>query len=277
MLIAAGTFASYADDVAELISHLDLPKVIHIGTSGGGPYACACASLQPQTTAALGLVASMTHCVGPESQYLVQGMDWLDRFGTSCVAYAPVPTALTLAVLAPFVYAASTLLVHLVSACSSATSSSSPSSSSRGSSQASSAFPGVGLLKWAATAVGEAALFVFGATLPKPDRVAMLRHPRVFASLIPTLLSDAFRQGGRGFFDDMRLTSLLWDFSLSRIAAPTIVFQGEADVNVTVNMAKWLGRHIPGAEVKLYSNEAHFSLIIKHTAEMLKMVLQKAA
>jgi pimeloyl-ACP methyl ester carboxylesterase len=134
-----------------------------------------------------------------------------------------------------------------------------------------------GLLKWATKAVGEAALLVLGATLPKQDRTAMLQHPRVFAALIPTLLSDAFKQGGRGFFADMRLTTLPWDFSLGRIAVPTVVFQGDADVTVTVKMADWLGRHIPGAEVKLYRNEAHFSLIVNHTAEMLKMVLQKAA
>ncbi|WIA32376.1 hypothetical protein OEZ86_003208, partial [Tetradesmus obliquus] len=84
-----GTFASYADDVSELLHQLNLQQAVHVGTSGGGPYACACAANNPTTTAGLGLVASMTHCSGSGSKQLLHGMHWFDRFGYNMIANAP--------------------------------------------------------------------------------------------------------------------------------------------------------------------------------------------
>jgi hypothetical protein len=54
------------------------------------------------------------------------------------------------------------------------------------------------------------------------------------------------------------------------------VFQGDADVDVTVHMARWLGQHIPGAAVRLLHDEAHFSLVANHAADILEVLLQKA-
>lgn len=274
----AGSFESYANDVTQLIDHLGLQKVIHIGTSGGGPYACACAVYQPQSTAALGLVASMTHCTGPGSQQLLEGMDWFDRFGNTCVVHAPRLTRLSLALAAPFLHFAAEALVRLVSAVTRANPAAAD--SGRGS-QAGSVISRSGstlsnLVYAAAAGIGNVVLYALGLTLPGPDRKALLQHPRVFLQAIPQILADTFRQGGAGFFADMSITSHPWAFSLSKISAPTVVFQGSEDVNVTVNMARWLGQHIPGAEVRIIPAEAHFSLVVNHAADVLTAVTQRA-
>lgn len=278
LVMPAGSFESYANDVTQLIDHLGLQKVIHIGTSGGGPYACACAVYHPQSTAALGLVASMTHCTGPGSQQLLEGMDWFDRFGNSCVVHAPRLTRLSLALAAPFVHLAAEALVRVVSSMTPANPAVADSSpGGQASSVIRRSFGALSSLLYAAAAgIGNVALYALGLTLPSPDRKALLQHPRVFLRAIPQLLADAFRQGGAGLFADMRITSHPWAFSLSRISAPTVVFQGSDDVVVTVNMARWLGQHIPGAEVRIIPAEAHFSLIVNHAADVLTAMTQRA-
>lgn len=50
-----------AGDVSFLADHLDLPKFIALGYSGGGPFALACAAQIPERLAAIGIVSG----VGP--------------------------------------------------------------------------------------------------------------------------------------------------------------------------------------------------------------------
>lgn len=260
----AGSFESYADDVAQLLRHLGLTSVIHIGVSGGGPYACACAALQTHTTAALGLVASMTHCAGPGSFELVQGMDWFNRLGFAFVAYAPGLTQLGLTVAAPFVAAAADAVSELCADISRGSRRGDAGDSCGGGSSSS--------VMW------KAAAFVGGAALlPAPDRHAVLSRPCLCIQALSAAVADAFRQGSRGFFADMRLTaSGPWSFDLSSISAPTVVFQGTSDVNVTLPMARWLSHQIPGAELREVVGEAHFSLVLNHAAEVLRVLQDKA-
>jgi pimeloyl-ACP methyl ester carboxylesterase len=102
-----------------------------------------------------------------------------------------------------------------------------------------------------------------------------MQQPRKFLRILPAALADVFCQGSRGVFADMRLTTLPWEIDLRSIRAPTVVFQGDADVNVTVNMAKWLQQQIPGADLRLLHDEAHFSLVANHSAAMLSELLHK--
>jgi pimeloyl-ACP methyl ester carboxylesterase len=133
------------------------------------------------------------------------------------------------------------------------------------------------MLPVSSSLLGKAALYVAAATLPGPDRAALLQKPGVFLGVLPSVVADACRQGHRGLFADMRLTAMPWDFNLASIRAPNVICQGDADVNVTVNMAKWFGGQISGAEVRVFPGEAHLSLLANHAAEVLRMVLQKAA
>lgn len=212
----------------------------------------------------------MTHCAGPGSSHLVQGMDWSNRIGFSCIAYAPWLTSCALALAAPVVRVASAAASAMLTASTAGTTASGSTCSRSGCSQTGALLSGV------ASGVGKAALWLAGASLPRPDRAALMQQPRVFLEILPAALFDSFCQGSRGVFADMRLTTLPWDFDLSSIRAPTLVFQGDADVNVTVNMAKWLQQQIPAADLHVLPGEAHFSLEAKHSAGMLSQLLHKA-
>jgi pimeloyl-ACP methyl ester carboxylesterase len=194
-------------------------------------------------------------------------MDCFNRIGFSCIAYAPLLTSLGLALAAPFVR----VTAAAASAAVDATDRTAAGSvySSGGGSQGGVQLAGI------ASVVGKAALWLAGATLPRPDRAALMQQPRKFLRILPAALADSFCQGSRGVFADMRSTTLPWDLNLSSIKAPTVVFQGDADVNVTVNMAQWLQQQIPGAELRLLPDEAHFSLVANHSADMLSELLSK--
>jgi pimeloyl-ACP methyl ester carboxylesterase len=51
------SIADGADDIEELIRRLELPPVVAVGWSGGGPYALACAARIPELVASIGVVA----------------------------------------------------------------------------------------------------------------------------------------------------------------------------------------------------------------------------
>lgn len=68
-----GHFHTIAADVVQLIDHLGLSKVVVIGTSGGSPFASACASLLPDRVEALLLICPLTPMFGREEE-LQQGL-----------------------------------------------------------------------------------------------------------------------------------------------------------------------------------------------------------
>jgi pimeloyl-ACP methyl ester carboxylesterase len=230
------------DDIRQLLAHLGLRRVVHVGTSGGGPYACACAALAPATTAGLHLVASMTHCSGPGSGHLMHGMSAVDRLGFACIAHAPCAAALALALAAPAMAWLPTLARLL----------------------AAPAHVG-GVVGCAAGAGGRAALWLLLSTLPASDRRALLSQPGEVLQVLPQMLADSMRHGSRGLMQDMRRTTLPWgEFDLHSIRAPTVVHQGDADVNVPLNMGRHLAAHIPDAQLRVVPGAAHFSLVLEH-------------
>lgn len=278
--------------------HLSLKTAIHMGTSGGGPYACACAALTPKTTAGLCLVASMTHCSGPSSAELLQGMDWSNRLGYNLIAYAPQLTALSLAAAAPL-FSTAPLVVKALrglsgwegTATASAAHASRDSSSGSGTAMGSSAADvdadgrtaqtpllqrqqqqQQGLFAQGFAAAERAGLHAFSAFLPAADRQVLLQKPSMVFTILPQALADSVAQGSRGLFQDMRLTTLPWGYNLKQIKARTLVFQGDADVNVTVAQAKHLLGQIPDAELHVVPGASHFSLVVCHGHQMLSRV-----
>jgi pimeloyl-ACP methyl ester carboxylesterase len=124
--------------------------------------------------------------------------------------------------------------------------------------------------------LGKAVLYAVAATLPSLDRAALLQQLGVFLQVLPSVLADAFRQGHQGLFADMRLTTLPWDIDLGSIRAPAVVCQGDADVNVTMSMAQWLGEQIPTSEVRVFPGDGHLSLVANHADEVLQILLKTA-
>jgi pimeloyl-ACP methyl ester carboxylesterase len=278
--VPAGSFASYADDISQLMHQLNVQSATHIGTSGGGPYACACAAMNTKTTAGLGLIASMTHCSGPGSRQLLQGMHWFDRVGYNMIANAPQLVAFGLVLGAPFM-AAAAALARLLQGGESWSSSSSGSGSEKGMPGAMNPAPAgamqeqqqqQGFLSMLTGFAGRITLQLAGAFMHPADRQMLQQQPAAFTRLLPSMLADSVAQSSRGLFHDMRLTTQPWRIDLRRIEAPALVLQGEADVNVTVAQAKWLAAQIRGAKLRLFPHKTHFSLVGKHAHDILGMV-----
>jgi pimeloyl-ACP methyl ester carboxylesterase len=68
--------SDWADDVAQLITHLRLQSVALIGYSAGGPYALACAYHLPDRVTACAIVSSADQ-VGPLIRMLARWIPWL--------------------------------------------------------------------------------------------------------------------------------------------------------------------------------------------------------
>jgi pimeloyl-ACP methyl ester carboxylesterase len=197
----AGSFTSYADDICQLLQQLNLQQAVHVGTSGGGQYACACAAFNPKTTAGLGLVAPMTHCSGPGSRQLLQGMHWFDCIGYNMIAYAPQLVAGGLVVTAPFMAAAPTVARLLLGSEVKVQSSSSSSSSSAADAPAG-ALQGTGsakppqkqqqgLIGAVMNTASRAMLQLFGAFMHPADKQLLLQQPAAFTQLLPSMLADS--------------------------------------------------------------------------------------
>lgn len=58
------SLTTVVDDVMALMNHLGLERALQIGTSGGGPYAAACAALHPERTLGLTLIAPVANTAG---------------------------------------------------------------------------------------------------------------------------------------------------------------------------------------------------------------------
>jgi pimeloyl-ACP methyl ester carboxylesterase len=246
--------------------------------------------MNPKTTAALGLVASMTHCSGPGSRQLLHGLHWFERIGYNMIAYSSQLVALGLGLGAQCVAAAAAVAKVLCTM----QGGESWSSSSSGSSSLplGSGVPGTrstapagavqeeqqqqqqqqGLMSMLVGFASRTTLRLLGAFMHPADRQMLQQHSAVFTQLLPSMLADSFAQGSKGLFHDMRLTTQPWKIDLKQITAPTLVFLGEQDVNVTVAQARCLAGQIQGAQLRLFPEETHFSLVGKHAHKILGMV-----
>jgi pimeloyl-ACP methyl ester carboxylesterase len=87
------TFARYADDLRQLLDHLELPKVTLCGASGGGGFAMAAAIVHPDRVARLILVSGAL----PAPRAARRGMALPVRLLLLLARYAPGITARLLA------------------------------------------------------------------------------------------------------------------------------------------------------------------------------------
>lgn len=246
--LSAVTFRSFVGDIEQLLDHLNIQKVVFIGVSGGGPYACACARFLPDRTAALGLVAGMTHCAGPGSASLTRNQHWTNRFGMTAVAWAPAAVGASLAVVRPLARIAPGVVGWWLSK-----------------------FGRVGPARAAVTWVATTGFSM-------ADYRALVKRP---SGILPLLwvVSGAFETGWRGVLHDMWITINPWDFSISDIPAsiPTQIFQGAEDVCVTVDMAQHLKQGIPQAKLTVFPGEGHLSIVMYQASLMLQAMVAAAS
>lgn len=83
---------------------------------------------------------------------------------------------------------------------------------------------------------------------------------------------EAYRQGIQGQALDLKLYTHDWGFDLRNIKTKVYLWYGEADKNVTLAMANYYKKQIPGSELTIYPNEGHLCQIT-HAEEILRKLV----
>ncbi|MET9843440.1 alpha/beta fold hydrolase [Streptomyces ossamyceticus] len=73
--------------------------------------------------------------------------------------------------------------------------------------------------------------------------------------------AEGLRSSPDGWVDDVMAFSTGWGFDLGRINTPVKLWHGEDDIFAPVEHTRWLGRHIPDAEVEVERGAAHFGAL----------------
>ncbi len=97
--------------------------------------------------------------------------------------------------------------------------------------------------------------------------VRALQQPQMRESFLSCYL-EAFRRGSWGVAQDLRLLTRPWGFDLGSITASTSIHHGDADTTVPVQHARLYAEAIPGAQLRIYPGEGHFS-ILSHPQDVL--------
>jgi pimeloyl-ACP methyl ester carboxylesterase len=105
---------------------------------------------------------------------------------------------------------------------------------------------------------GEEVAASLGGLVDDVDRAALTG---VFADTMARMLRRALSTGTDGWFDDDLAFVKPWGFDLETIRVPVSVWQGAHDMMVPFAHGQWLAAHIPGAQVHLYEDEGHLSLV----------------
>lgn len=104
--------------------------------------------------------------------------------------------------------------------------------------------------------------------LPAPDREVVHSDPEFQKGFI-RMLRAATQQGARGAFHESLLSVTEWGFSLQDIQMPLLLWHGQADQNIPVEMARYMATAVPKCEAKYDPNEGHLSLLKKNAEEII--------
>jgi pimeloyl-ACP methyl ester carboxylesterase len=112
----------------------------------------------------------------------------------------------------------------------------------------------------------------------KPDK----KHPgnpddAVFANLPGVLENcrastrEAFRQGLRGHAWEAYLLVRPWGFRLEDIQSPVYIWHGEADLDTSIHMGRYMAKTIPNCRATFCPGEGHL-LLMNHWREILAVL-----
>ncbi|NJM98976.1 MAG: hypothetical protein HC800_19110 [Phormidesmis sp. RL_2_1] len=110
-------------------------------------------------------------------------------------------------------------------------------------------------------------------TLPAPDYAVLALPGRIERSR--EALNEGLRSGTRGTAYDLQLYFENWDFSLTEIQMPLTLFYGEEDRNVPLTLVKRTVATLPTAELIMYPNEGHISVVVNQIDAIAKVLLGK--
>jgi pimeloyl-ACP methyl ester carboxylesterase len=100
-----------------------------------------------------------------------------------------------------------------------------------------------------------------------PDKPVLKRID--IRNILQDSIREAFRCGGRGALEELRLYASEWGLDLARIDCPVHLWHGEQDRTVPVIMGRHLAATIPDCRARFYWEEGHFSLPVNHMEEIL--------
>jgi len=108
--------------------------------------------------------------------------------------------------------------------------------------------------------------------LPEADRTVLVTNPVLQKGFVNTV-RETTRQGTRGAQHESLLTVTDYGFRLQDIQTPVLLWHGEADQNIPMEMARFAASAIPKCEAKFYPNEGHLSLFKKHSEEFVRALV----
>lgn len=111
---------------------------------------------------------------------------------------------------------------------------------------------------------------VAASSVPEADREVM-RETR-FRDISVAAMKEPFRQGVRGFVQEIRLYTDPWGFDPSALRQPTLFWHGDEDVNVPLAMAQRLAGRVPRSSLTVCRGEAHL-LLPTHWDEVVAHLL----
>ncbi|MBV7340123.1 alpha/beta hydrolase [Chloroflexi bacterium TSY] len=83
---------------------------------------------------------------------------------------------------------------------------------------------------------------------------------------------EAYRNGGAGPVEDIRVYTAPWEFRLDQIRVPTYIWQGGSDHTATPSNGRYLANQIPHSHYTLYPDEGHY-MIARHWQEILQILV----
>lgn len=123
------------------------------------------------------------------------------------------------------------------------------------------------IYRWNMMADGEKLMRAGMPQMAKPDQ-AVMGNPEVLRGMAKDY-KEAFRQNPRGVVQEGALFACDWGFKLSDIMVTVLLWQGEVDTNVPVEMGRYQASQLPNCNAKYFSNEGHISIVTNHIREIL--------
>ena len=106
--------------------------------------------------------------------------------------------------------------------------------------------------------------------MPEADVDAFAAPGRIEA-LFATM-RECMRNGTHGAARDLRLYMREFDFDLSEIKIPIVMFHGEKDVNSPIQLARRMAAEMPTSRLITFETDAHFSTLCNHVEQIAEMI-----
>ncbi|OGO59311.1 MAG: hypothetical protein A2029_05015 [Chloroflexi bacterium RBG_19FT_COMBO_47_9] len=117
--------------------------------------------------------------------------------------------------------------------------------------------------------------FIAGAlsALPEADR-EVVQSDKTFQEGFSKMIREAMRQGTKGAYHESLLNITDWGFQLEGIQTPVMLWHGEQDKNIPVEMARSMCSTLQNCKGKFFPGEGHISLFKKHSSEFIHSLIE---